>query len=918
MGCKVSKVEDLPLVVICKKRKDLLRAAADHRYALAVAHMSYFTSLRDVGDALHRFVDEDLLVLSASSTSPSSLSSPVLTLPSDDDKSCGDGSRKQRRRKPGRSNDDFSSSSTSLSHSISNGNAMNRNKKWNTKKEVEFREGEETEDSEIYFSSIHSKGSSSSGHAHARRKRRSPKPGISYSPVTPMLNYSNYFNPDYLYENPYNGYDSSAPFYPSGNSSYGAYYMKKDSARIPSVIYEEAETTPIYSYSDYDNAGTYGFEFVPIPSEYSAANKQEKQQKKNLAAPIPPSPQVSPWDYFNPFEGFDDNTFSGYYVNGGTLGYDSDKASSDLREVRAREGIPDLEEDSATELFKNDANLDKKKKKKKNKSKNKDRSVHFGERGSSDFVEGNFNTVPLQQWQQMPKPETTKPYNTQQQHMDPEKETPTLTKEMTGSSLSSDLSVPVSVDEVWMKEGSVSYEMDEPSQPDLDSSRVSSLTTLSVHGTRDLREVVGEVKDEFDAAIDFGNEVCHLLEVGKLPYQPKTTFLSGMLARMPCPVEESVSATQPQPRSSISSNPDISKMRRAYVCDLGDDVESLDPSLVSTLDKLYVWEKKLYKEVKDEEKLRITYEKKCKQVKLLVSQGADASKIEATEESIKQLLTRINLSIRTVDAIARKIHQIRDKELQPQLRDLILGLRRMWRLMLKCHQKQLQAIVQTKITKLKGNTGSYEHSSARATAQLQMEVLNWCNRFKHLVELQKSYVKSLNAWLLSYIDYQPEHTPDGPPPYSPGQLGTPPVFIICHDWMQAMERISKSGISETVQTAMKHFASILDELCVKQDAEQCHRLQAEHAMKEFERQTHTVGVNDVMDEKGGNLSLVPSDLESVKRRVKTEITVHKEAVKVVHAAVFRSIKSGFIPIFEALESFTAQAVKAYDDVRVNG
>ncbi|KAL3652242.1 hypothetical protein CASFOL_001923 [Castilleja foliolosa] len=42
-----SKADHLPLVVKCRERRDLIRAAANYRYALAAAHISYFRSLNN-------------------------------------------------------------------------------------------------------------------------------------------------------------------------------------------------------------------------------------------------------------------------------------------------------------------------------------------------------------------------------------------------------------------------------------------------------------------------------------------------------------------------------------------------------------------------------------------------------------------------------------------------------------------------------------------------------------------------------------------------------------------------------------------------------------------------------------------------------------------------------------------------------
>lgn len=75
----------------------------------------------------------------------------------------------------------------------------------------------------------------------------------------------------------------------------------------------------------------------------------------------------------------------------------------------------------------------------------------------------------------------------------------------------------------------------------------------------------------------------------------------------------------------------------------------------------------------DEERLRVTYEKQCKRLKILDDRGAESSKIDATEASIRELHTKINICIRTVDAISSRIHKLRDEELQPQLSELIQG-----------------------------------------------------------------------------------------------------------------------------------------------------------------------------------------------------------------------------------------------------
>lgn len=253
--------------------------------------------------------------------------------------------------------------------------------------------------------------------------------------------------------------------------------------------------------------------------------------------------------------------------------------------------------------------------------------------------------------------------------------------------------------------------------------------------------------------------------------------------------------------------------------------------------------------------------------------------------------------------------------------------------MLKCHQKQFQAILESKTRALKANTGLRRDSSVRATIQLEAELLKWGHCFSNWVEMQKSYAGTLNSWLQKCLHYEPEITPDGEVPYSSGRIGAPPVFIICHDWKQAMERISDSE----VQTAMKDFATSLHQLWERQDEEQRRRLKAENTYKDFEKQIRAIRVDrqkrghheldDTLSDKN-SMSMVASesgisplddlkvDLDSMRQRVKEERAGHKEAVKLVHDAVSRSIQAGLVPIFEALENFTLEASKAFDDVRL--
>uniref|UniRef100_A0A803LV17 Uncharacterized protein n=1 Tax=Chenopodium quinoa TaxID=63459 RepID=A0A803LV17_CHEQI len=560
MGCGTSKAEDLPLVSFCRERKDLIKSASNHRFALAAAHIAYFRQLKDV------------------------------------------------------EKDDIGSS---FDHRHSNSGHLDIDD------DDEDEEDEDEHEHDLKREKMKKKGGE-------RKRVESPQPGISYIP----------------------------------------------DSEIPSVIYEEPKQNPVYAYSEYNGQSSYSnysnFGFS-TNSESRGSSVPQQPQPQPRRPPTPPSPKVSAWDYFNPFETVEGGGYLGYFGQNPGYGLGSNSSSPDSREVREREGIPELEEETESEVSKEPYYYDKKKVQEEfSFPKSKNKTVQFEDgKGKSRKSSGNFGEgtskgararVPLQHPQrEEPQPEEA---------VEVEKEAEIVeVRDVKGrSSISSpetETSISTSIEDVSVKKRGVSFDVGGsgngggggPSSLDIESSKPSSSTMLSTNGTRDLREVVREIKDEFVAATDYGKEVSVLLEVGKEPYKSRSSFLKVILARV-C-------------STSLSSSYSPSSLPGGYPGNADEDFDS--HSLASALEKLYMWEKKLYKEVKDEERLRVLYEKQCKKLKTLDDQGAEISKIEATQASIRKMLTRLNVSVRAVDYVSRRIHKLRDEELQPRMKELIYG-----------------------------------------------------------------------------------------------------------------------------------------------------------------------------------------------------------------------------------------------------
>ena len=100
--------------------------------------------------------------------------------------------------------------------------------------------------------------------------------------------------------------------------------------------------------------------------------------------------------------------------------------------------------------------------------------------------------------------------------------------------------------------------------------------------------------------------------------------------------------------------------------------------------------------------------------------------------------------------------------------------------MSECHQIQCQAFFQA--------TNIYSTAAAARFSEAHIDLIKWLElqlldlvaSFAAWINAQKGYINTINDWLKKGIDYSPEVTDDGIPPFSPGRLGAPPIFIICN------------------------------------------------------------------------------------------------------------------------------------------
>ncbi|CAJ1971637.1 unnamed protein product [Sphenostylis stenocarpa] len=413
-------------------------------------------------------------------------------------------------------------------------------------------------------------------------------------------------------------------------------------------------------------------------------------------------------------------------------------------------------------------------------------------------------------------------------------------------------------------------------------------------GSRNPLEVAKEIQDLFQRASDSGALIAKILEVGKLPHSRKHAAYQAS-SKMLQVVSPSLSLVSSQPSTSNDT-------QSASNMDLGVDLTTGARNLSSTLHKLLLWEKKLYNEVKAEEKMRVTHDRKCRKLKRMDDRGADFHKVDATRTLIRNLSTKIRMAIQVVDKISMTINKIRDEELWPQLKELIQGLTRMWKSMLECHHNQCEAIREARILGSMGSRIKSGDSHLQATKQLEQELINWTFQFSGWISAQKGYVRALNNWLLKCLLYEPEETPDGIVPFSPGRIGAPPIFVICNQWSQALDRISEKEVVDSMHVFTMSVLQIWE-----QDKLEMHRQMNQN--KDLERKVRNIDRDDQKLQK---------QIQALERKV-VLLSGEGKGLSVSENIIYQSDKSSSLQaslqrIFEAMERFTEESVRAYEEL----
>ncbi|AQK60311.1 protein ALTERED PHOSPHATE STARVATION RESPONSE 1 [Zea mays] len=230
-----------------------------------------------------------------------------------------------------------------------------------------------------------------------------------------------------------------------------------------------------------------------------------------------------------------------------------------------------------------------------------------------------------------------------------------------------------------------------------------------------------------------------------------------------------------------------------------------------SLDRLYEWEKRLYEEVRAGERVRLAYEKKCALLRSQDASGAEPFAIDKTRAAVRDLRTKLDISLTSVDAVSRRIAAVRDDELLPQLLQLVRGLARMWRVIADAH-RVMKRTADDSIALLTASAAAAAAArpdpvregggtrgpppppgvarAAAAAGALGAELRGWRAALEAWAESQRAYAAALWGWARSCVK-------DGE---------NMPRLIV--SWARAVEAVDVEPAARAVDAAAEAAAAV--------------------------------------------------------------------------------------------------------------
>ncbi|XP_047328249.1 protein ALTERED PHOSPHATE STARVATION RESPONSE 1-like [Impatiens glandulifera] len=320
----------------------------------------------------------------------------------------------------------------------------------------------------------------------------------------------------------------------------------------------------------------------------------------------------------------------------------------------------------------------------------------------------------------------------------------------------------------------------------------------------------------------------------------------------------------------------------------------------STVEKLYVWEKKLYSEVKNSETLKGELEKKTAQLKKLEINRAEHVKTKKIRNEVEKLESILMVSSQSIETISSEIIKLRETNLYPQLVELVKRSMDMWRTMYESHQIQTQIVKNLKnlnINTIVPSTDSTSEIHQQSTLHLEQELHQWHISFNNLVNSQRDYIQALAGWLrLSLF-----------PLSKTGQDSS--IYSLCEELHLAINRVPDKVASEGI----KSLLNVIRDVVVQQGEELKQRKRSELVDKHLEKKLADLKIMEESKKKD-RVSIKQEKVGAWKAKADEERIRHERLVGVTRATTVNNLQMGLPQVFEAMMGFSNVCIHVYESV----
>lgn len=332
--------------------------------------------------------------------------------------------------------------------------------------------------------------------------------------------------------------------------------------------------------------------------------------------------------------------------------------------------------------------------------------------------------------------------------------------------------------------------------------------------------------------------------------------------------------------------------------------------------------------------IRKLYERKCAHLRNKDVKREDILSKDKTRAAVRDLYSRILVAIRRAESISQKIQKLTDEELQPQIIELLQGLMQTWKIMMESHETQNHILFEVKTFECPSYGKFCNDSHRLATLHLEAEIQNWRECFSEYIAAQRSYVEVLHGWLSKFLVPEVGFSSKGRSLAMPSYRASgPPLYVICHDWLTAMESLPDKAVS----VAMKSFARDMRALWVQQGEEQDQRRKVDKMAKELEKKTtawqkvegrvHETKLleykkSSEQDSQGQDDAKPQADylsekrdaLDNRRRRLELEKEKHHNYMQETKRITLNGFQTSFSLIFDALVQFSKGSLRIYNEL----